>query len=100
MAKQNDIDDPYGDKLGVVYIPQSTCAPNTVPYYKSNPGIHVMIYGTQGAAELEAVAKRLGHSTALADAKNLGILVNISLIILGNIAYFSEKYSKKEEIKQ
>jgi len=99
-GKQNPIDDPYGSKLATAYIPQSTCAPNTVPYLGVNPGIHVMIYGTQGAAELEAVANRLGHSTALANAKNLGIIVNVGLIILGNIAYFSAKFSKKEEIKQ
>ena len=99
-GKQNPIDDPYGPNLATVYIPQSTCAPNTVPYYKTNPGIHAMIYGTQGAAELEAVTGRLGHSTALADAKNLGIIVNVCLVICGNIAYFAGEYRKKEEIEK
>jgi hypothetical protein len=98
-GKQNPIDDPYGPNLATVYIPQSTCAPNTVPYYKANPGIHAMIYGTQGAAELEAEANRLGLATALADAKNLGVIANVGLVILGNIAYFAERNRRRKEME-
>lgn len=99
-GKQNPIDDPFGENLAVFYIPQSTCAPNTIPYLDANPGIHAMLYGTQGAAEFEAITNRLGQSTALANAKNLGVVVNVGLIILGNIAYFSQRGKNREEETQ
>ena len=99
VGKQNPIENPYGNQLATVYIPQSTCAPNTVPYWKAAPGLHAMIYGTQGAAELEAVSKRLGLATALADAKNLAVMTFLALVTFGNIAYFSEKSRKKAEMK-
>lgn len=97
VGKQNPIDDPYSKNgLLTLFVPQSTCAPNTVPYVKANPGFHAILYGTQGAAEFEAVANRLGQETSLANAKNLGVIVFTGLILCGNIAYFSSKYGKKE----
>lgn len=100
VGKQNPLNDPYSDNgLGIVFVPHSSGAPDVVPYVGIVPGVHVMIYGTQGAAELEHIARRYGHATAQADAKNLGVIVLFTFVVFGNIAYFAKKFSEKEEIK-
>lgn len=99
VGKQNPIENPYGSKLATIFIPQSTCAPNTVPYYKAVPGLHAMLYGTQGAAEFEAAARRLGQATVLADAKNLGVIVFTGLVVCGNIAYFASRRKRPGDQK-
>jgi hypothetical protein len=100
VGKQNPINDPYNPNgLLTLFVPQSTCAPNTVPYVKANPGFHAILYGTQGGAEFEAVANKLGQETSLANAKNLGVIVFTGLVACGNIAYFSRKRGE-EEVKK
>jgi len=86
---------PYG----TVYlgITPECCAPMIAAYYPASCVGYLS--GIMGATELEIISKTPGEGATVSDAKNLGLIPMIIFIILGNIAYFSEKLGKKEEKK-
>lgn len=66
----------------------------TQPYFSSGQ-FKGLISGLSGAAEYELLAKVPGAAAAGMDAQSLGHAWIILLVILGNIAYLSQKSEKK-----
>ena len=73
------------------------CTPMIAAYYPAM--CKGYLAGSMGATELEILAKMPGEGATISDAKNLGVLPMIIFIILGNIAYFSERSRRKEGSK-
>jgi hypothetical protein len=83
---------PYGVKLlcwgGGTYI-----LPFVPPYYDPENGpVFGYVGGASQGGELEKETGYFGKGVMYNDAKNLGILGIFIFVILGNIAYFGEKF--------
>ena len=54
------------------------------------------VSGPTGSAGLEQLFGEIGPAAAIADVKNLASLPIIFLVVIGNIAYFGKKYTRRE----
>ncbi len=67
--------------------------PQNEPYYQSGQLVG-LLSGLRSAAEYEIAMKMPGSATASMDAQSMGHVAIVLFVILGNIAYLSEKAKK------
>jgi hypothetical protein len=67
--------------------------PQTEPYYQSGQLVG-LLSGLRSAAEYEVAMKAPGSATAAMDAQSMGHVALVLFVVLGNIAYLSEKGKK------
>jgi hypothetical protein len=69
--------------------------PGSLPFFQSGQ-VKGLLQGLRGAAEYEILVGIPGAGASLMDAQSIGHLVIIGFILIGNIAYFGSKGSKKK----
>ncbi|MCW4048675.1 MAG: hypothetical protein NWE89_02955 [Candidatus Bathyarchaeota archaeon] len=84
---------PYQTK--VIATTLGCCGPMAAPYYPSQ--IEGFLSGSGAGTELEVLSGNPGPGAAMSDSKSIGILPQLVFIAFGNIAYFANKYMKKED---
>ena len=84
---------PY--QTNVIATTLGCCGPMAAPYYPSQ--IEGFLSGSGAGTELEVLSGNPGPGAAMSDSKSIGILPQLLFIVLGNIAYFANKYSKEDE---
>lgn len=72
----------------------SMLLPETVPYYPKY--VKSILSGSNGAAQYEALIKKVGDATAYRDSLALGFLFSFVLTIVMNIAYFASRAQRNK----
>jgi hypothetical protein len=84
---------PYGVK-SLCWGTGTGLLPFVPPYYDPETGpVYGYVGGASQGGELEKASGYFGDGVKINDAKNLGIVGIFLFVLLGNIAYFGEKFS-------
>ena len=84
---------PYGVK-SLCWGTGTGLLPFVPPYYDPEMGpVYGYVGGASQGGELEKASGFFGDGVKINDAKNLGILGIFLFVLLGNIAYFGERFS-------
>ena len=88
---------PYGTPL-VAWGTATGLLPFVAPFYNSETGpIYGYVGGASQGAELESYTGYYGDGVKTNDAKNLGVIGLIAIVVIGNISMIGTKYGGKKK---
>jgi hypothetical protein len=89
--------DRYGLKLGAGNT--AVQAPMIYPYYRAGQ-LRGVLGGMNGGAEYELLTDYAGKATTFMNSQSFAHVVVIAFIIIGNAAYFTDRWRKQKRVNQ